>query len=150
RRTRRAQRTLPGQRILLERRTRSESRGRPEDPAGAYEKANADVSARHEPSDFPVGAAHIKGQHYKTRKRSKNVKRFLCVLALLGLAVYGLSHPTFAQDPAKVNMRADVLDTIGRFSQAANQADVNTMSTMISSKPDVSYIADGVITRGPN
>jgi ketosteroid isomerase-like protein len=72
------------------------------------------------------------------------------VLTLLGLAFYGLSHPTLAQDPAKQSMRTDVLEALSKFTQAANQADIPALSTMMSAKPGVVYIADGTITRGPD
>jgi hypothetical protein len=47
-------------------------------------------------------------------------------------------------------MRTDVLDTISRFVQAANKADMITLTSLISNKPMVSYIADGAILLGPS
>jgi hypothetical protein len=46
-------------------------------------------------------------------------------------------------------MRTDVLETLSRFVQAANQGDVITMTSLISNKPMVSYIADGTVLLGP-
>jgi hypothetical protein len=46
-------------------------------------------------------------------------------------------------------MRTDVLDTLSKFTDAANKADIITLTSMISNKPSVSYIADGTVLMGP-
>jgi hypothetical protein len=69
----------------------------------------------------------------------------LTTLCLGGLS---LAVPSEAQDPAKEDMRTDVLDTLSKFTQAANSADVITLTSMISNKPEVSYIADGTVLHG--
>jgi ketosteroid isomerase-like protein len=70
----------------------------------------------------------------------------LTTLCLGGLS---LAVPSEAQDPAKDAMRTDVLDTISKFVQAANSADIITLTSLISNKPEISFISDGTVLTGP-
>jgi ketosteroid isomerase-like protein len=70
-------------------------------------------------------------------------------LSTLCLGGLSLALPAEAQDPAKEAMRTDVLDALSKFTEAANKADIITMTSMISNKPAVSYIADGTVLQGP-
>lgn len=64
------------------------------------------------------------------------------------LAVNGLGRRALAQDTAKDDMRYQVTAAISKFVDAANRADTATLMKMISTKPEVSVIADGEVFQG--
>jgi ketosteroid isomerase-like protein len=71
-------------------------------------------------------------------------------MALAALTLVTLCLPARAQDPAREAMTNDVRALLSRFVAALNSGNLNEATTMISTKPSVSIISNGRITRGPN
>jgi ketosteroid isomerase-like protein len=74
----------------------------------------------------------------------------LVALSLAALSLVALRQPAGAQDPAKQDMANDVKQAISKYVAAINSGDMSLASTFISTKPEVSAIANGQIVLGPS
>ncbi len=74
----------------------------------------------------------------------------LGLTALVTLGTYGLRRYGSAQEIPRDDMRYEVTASIGKLVDAANRADVATVMSMISEKPEVTVIADGEVYQGTN
>jgi ketosteroid isomerase-like protein len=88
------------------------------------------------------------------RKKEKSMKRVMYSLTALGLVLVGLGFytsqlPGYAQEPAKPEVRTEVADTLSKFVEAANKGDGPTLAALLSNKPEMTYVVDGVILHGP-
>lgn len=78
------------------------------------------------------------------------MKRMLGLsLALVALGLSTLSRPGYAQDPANDSLRNDVTAFLSKFVDAANRGDTKTLMTMVSTKPQATWIGDGEVYQGP-
>ena len=71
-------------------------------------------------------------------------------LSLVALSLVSLRQPAGAQDPAKDPMATDVKQAINKFVAAINSGDLAGAGAMISTKSQVSTIANGQIVLGPS